>query len=244
MKQRTAGWQRLMMLACAGTAVVPVPLQAVAGELGGSVAATTDYVYRGVSQSDGNAAMQADLHYRGTSGWVVGTWASTVDFDRPGGGSVELDVYAGRDWSLGPDWDVRVGITHYFYPGDESAVRYDYDEVTGSLTWQSRVSATIAWSPDVTRRTERWIARDQSATSYELTASQPLSGRLSAVAGVGYYDLPDILRADYVFWNAGLNFAVGRAQVGVMYIATDDVAVRAFKYRAVNGFSGSLAWRF
>ena len=244
MTQRIAGWLRVVGLACVSMAVLPVPLQAVAGEFGGSVAATTDYVYRGVSQSNGQAAMQADVHYRGTSRWVIGAWASTVDFDRPDSGSIELDVYAGRDWNLSPDWDARLGITHYFYPGDDSPTSYEYDEVTGSLTWQSRISATIAWSPNTTRRVGNWSATGEPAVSYELTASQPLPGRLSAAVGIGYYDLPDVLRADYQFWNVGLNFAIGRAQLGVMYVATDGVAVRAFKYRAVNGVSGSLAWQF
>ncbi|MET0497907.1 MAG: TorF family putative porin [Steroidobacteraceae bacterium] len=232
-------------LVCACAAALIAPLQAVAGEFGGSVAATTDYVYRGLSQTRGQPAMQADLHYRGSRRWVVGAWASTVNFDPRRGGSAEIDVYAGLDWTLDRDWDARLGVTHYFYPDDASSLRYEYDEVSGSLTWQSRVSATVAWSPEVTRRSDIAVARNASAISYELTASQPLHGRLSAVAGLGYYDLPSVLRADYMFWNVGLNLGVGRAQLGLIYIATDHVAERAFGYKAAaNGLSGSLSWRF
>ena len=189
--------------------------------------------------------MQADLHYRSSQRWVVGVWASTVNFDPRRGGSAEIDVYAGRDWTLDRDWDARIGITHYFYPDDASPLRYEYDEVSGSLSWQSRVSVTVAWSPEVTRRSESAVARNASAASYELTASQPLHGRLSAVAGIGYYDLPSVLRADYMFWNAGFNLGVGRAQLGLMYIATDHAAKRAFGNEVTtNGVSGSLSWQF
>ena len=213
--------------------------------------ATTDYVYRGLTQTDGNAAIQGDVHYRGTRRWAVGVWASSVDFDRPGSGSAEIDVYAGWDWTLDKDWDARIGVTHYFYPDDDLPLSYDYDEISGTLTWQSRINATVSWSPDVTRRTAGssrrpggWLATHEQATSYELTASQPLPWHLSAVAGVGYYDLPNVLRADYVYWNAGLNFALGRAQVSLNYIGTDDVAKRAFRYAAKDGLSGALSWRF
>jgi uncharacterized protein (TIGR02001 family) len=237
--------------ACLAAAVLVLPLYACAGEFGGSVGATTDYVYRGLSQSHGDPAIQGDVHYRGTRRWVVGAWASSVDFDNSSRGSAEVDLYAGWDWSLDKDWDARVGLTHYFYPDANAQLSYDYDEVTGSLTWQSRISVTVAWSPNVTRRTagtarlpQGWLAKHEQATSYELSASQPLPWHLSAVAGVGYYDLPNVLRADYVFWNAGFSFAVGRAQVGLMYIATDDVAKRSFGYAAQDGFSGSFSWRF
>jgi len=223
----------------------------MAGEFGGSVGATTDYVYRGLSQTEGDPAIQADVHYRGVRRWAVGVWASTVNFERRGGPSAEIDVYAGWDWSLDKDWDARIGLTHYFYPGDNAQVSYDYDEFTASLTWQSRISATVAWSPDVTRRTvgterrpDGWFVHHEQATSYELSASQPLPWHLSAVAGVGYYDLPNVLNADYYFWNAGFHVVWGRAQVGVMYIGTDDAAKRAFRYAARDGVSGSLSWRF
>jgi uncharacterized protein (TIGR02001 family) len=234
-----------VMLVCSCTSALLSPLPLRAGEVEGSLAATTNYVYRGLSQTQGRPAVQADLHYQSADRWVVGAWASTVDFSRGPGASVEMDLYAAQEWNLNRDWDARIGITHYFYPDDSPRLDYDYDEIAGSLTYQSRLSATIAWSPNVSRFASGWIARHEAATSYEVTASQPLPGRVVAAVGIGYYDLPPVLRADYWFWNIGLSLAVGRAQLGLMYIDTDATAAHAFGYEAAaNGWSGSLAWRF
>ena len=222
-----------------------MPLPVFAGDFGGSVAATTNYVYRGLSQTRGDAALQADLHYQTQSRAVVGVWASTVHFQGQRDAAVELDLYAGREWTLTRDWDARLGYTHYFYPGDHAALRYDYDEVAGTLTYQSRISATVAWSPNVTRYVNDWVARDASAASYELVATQPLFSRFAAVVGVGYYDLPAGLRADYGFWNAGVTLAIGRVEAVLMYIDTDASAVRSFgNERAANSWTGVLSWRF
>lgn len=221
------------------------PLPSYAGDVGGSVSATTNYVYRGVSQTRGDAALQVDLHYQTQHRAVVGVWASTVDFSGGRDASVELDLYAGREWNLTRDWDARLGYTHYFYPGDNAVLRYDYDEVAGTLTYRSRIGATVAWSPNITRYINGRVARNEPAVSYELVATQPLFNRVAAVAGVGYYDLPTGLRADYGFWNAGVTWALGRAEVILMYIDTDASAVRSFGYeRAANSWTGTLSWRF
>ena len=42
--------------------------------MGGSIAFTTDYVLRGVSQSHGAGALQAQIHYQTPGGWLAGLW--------------------------------------------------------------------------------------------------------------------------------------------------------------------------
>jgi uncharacterized protein (TIGR02001 family) len=216
-----------------------------AGEIGGSLSATTNYVYRGLSQTHGDAAIQADLHYQTRSRTVIGIWGSTVDNGGPRRASVEVDLYAGREWNLTRDWDARLGYTHYAYPGDDAELRYDYDEVAGTLTYRSRFSATVAWSPNISRYGNGIAARSESAASFECVAMHPLSNRVAVVAGVGYYDLPAKLHADYVFWNAGVTAALGKTEVALMYIDTEASAVRSFGSEwAANSWTGSLSWRF
>ncbi len=234
----------MVAVALLGSCAALVPVRSLAGEVSGSLTAVTNYVYRGVSQTRGDPALQGDLHFQMANRSVFGVWASNVDFGSAQGASVELDLYAGREWHLSRDWDARVAYTHYFYP-DSTGWSYDYDEVTATMTYQSRLSATVAWSPNVSRRTYNWVARTESAVSYELVATQPLGGGMAAVAGVGYYDLPPVLRADYLFWNAGFSIVLGRAQATVMYVDTDSAAVRAFGYEAAaNSWTGSVSWRF
>jgi uncharacterized protein (TIGR02001 family) len=218
---------------------------AALAEFGGSLAATTDYVYRGISQTRGKAAFQADIHYRTTSAWTLGAWATTLDASRDPGTPLELDLYLSRNWALDPNWDAQVTLTHYMYPDDDRAASYAYNEVTASLIYQSRLAATVAWSPDSSRFAYGWLAQDQTAISYELSATQSLFHELSATGGAGYYELPELNEPGYWFWNAGLSWSVGGAQLAVSYIDTDAAAVRRFGYeQAGSRWMGTLLWRF
>lgn len=216
-----------------------------AGKLGGSIGVTSDYVYRGISQTHGEPALQADMHYQGNGGWAVGAWASTADVDEHESAALEVDVYLSRDWTLDRNWDARLSLTHYAYPNDERLLRYDYDELTGTLSYRSRLFATIAWSPDASRYSNGTVVQDQTAVSYEITASQALNQQWSTSAGVGYYDLPAALHADYWFWNVSLACVLGHAQLAVSYIDTSQPALDAFGYEVAGSrWVGSLAWRF
>lgn len=214
-------------------------------EFGGSLAATTDYIYRGISQTQGKAALQADLHYRTANSWAFGAWASTLDDSRGPGASLELDLYLSRNWTMHPNWDAQVTLTHYMYPDDNRPASYDYNEVTASLIYQSRLAATVAWSPDVSRYDYGRLAQDKTAISYELSGTQALLHKLSATAGAGYYDLSELGVPGYWFWNAGLSWSAGGAQLSVSFIDTDAAAVRTFGYeQAGSRWMGTLLWRF
>jgi hypothetical protein len=88
--------------------------QAVAGdefEISGNVALVSDYRFRGISQTDEDAAIQGGFDASFEPGFYVGTWASSVDF---GGGNDTgslrhhgIDYYAG--WA-GPIGDTDFGI--------------------------------------------------------------------------------------------------------------------------------------
>ena len=54
---------------------------AASAEFSGNVALTTDYVWRGVSQTDEGPAVQGGFDYEHESGFSAGVWGSNVDFD-------------------------------------------------------------------------------------------------------------------------------------------------------------------
>src|SRR5262245_25750863 len=133
----------------AGLAMIAIP--AHADSLGGHLALTTDYVFRGVSQSRGASAVQADAHFQTEGGWFAGIWASTVDLNPGKGGTQELNFYGGRGWPLGGDWSARLSAVAYVYPNDGATFSYDYFELIGSVAWLDRVVASVAWSPNTSR---------------------------------------------------------------------------------------------
>src|SRR5258708_24427980 len=66
---------------------------------GGNLAATTDYIYRGVSESDG-AALQADLHGETRGAAFAGGWASTRGRGLQPGSRYGFDIYFGHRFEL------------------------------------------------------------------------------------------------------------------------------------------------
>ncbi len=234
-----------LVAVCVCTCIASGISHADSSGIGGALTFTSNYVFRGISQSLDNPAVQADLHYRFGNGWIAGVWGSRSDVDPDDFAALEIDAYLSRHWALDEDWAVRVTLSHYAYPDDPRVYDYDYDEVIATLGYQERAFATVAWSPNATIYANGTLARDRSATSYELAVNQPLAGPVAASAGIGYYALPDTLNADYWFWNIGLSCSLGRTLLTVAYIGTDRRAEEAFGYRrAANNWTGSLAWRF
>ena len=84
--------------------------------------AVTQYIFRGVPQSDGKAAAQGGLDLE-AGGFYAGTWASQVDTsgrtavgDVPATG-LEYDLYAGYGIEL-DEFTLGIGGTGYFYTDD------------------------------------------------------------------------------------------------------------------------------
>lgn len=108
-----------------------VSAQAVAAA-SGNIGVTSNYLWRGVTQTADDAAVQGGLDYESDSGFYVGTWASNVDFGD--GTSYELDLYAGFAGEFGDGFGYDVGYLYYGYPDAPGSI--DFGELYGSLSWQ------------------------------------------------------------------------------------------------------------
>lgn len=226
------------------SATLPILAAQARDGWGGSVAVTTDYIYRGISQTSGNPAAQGGVQLQSPAGWTVGLWGSNVDFGSAVTPGYEIDLHAERAWSLGPDWSAQLGLIHYEYP-DDRRTDYDYDELTASLSFQQRITASVGWSPNTSRFGAGRVARDRRALSYELTLLQPVIAHWSLCAGAGYYDLDDLFGAGYWFWNAGVTFNWEALQLDLSRIDTDATAERLFGYRVTGSrWTAAFTWRF
>lgn len=114
-------------------------------EVSGNVALTTDYVFRGISQSDEQPALQGGFDYAHDSGLFLGVWGSSVDFDDGDLANLELDYYVGYGGEVS-GFGYEVSYTYYDYPGT-GPVHYDYQELGAKLSYQW-VSAGLAFSDD------------------------------------------------------------------------------------------------
>ena len=212
---------------------------------GGSLALTSDYVYRGLSQTEGRPAVQGEVHVRSESGWSLGMRASTVNRGQSSGARSEIDLQLAQSWSFGSDWSLQLSANHYFYPDDNRSQPYEYDEFVASLSYQNRLTATLAWSPNTSRFGHEVFVRDQTARSYELTALQPLSPSWSLFSGAGYHDLNELFATGYWYWNAGVTYCLGNLQIDLSHIDTDHTARRLFDYEVgKRQWIAALSWRF
>lgn len=118
-------------------AVAGMPAVASA-ELTGNVGLSSNYVWRGLTQTADGAAISGGLDYSGPYGLSAGIWTSNTDF-----GSPELDLYAGYGVEFG-DFGISVGYIGYLYPGiDDDPATLNSDE-GGSLDW-TEASIGLSW---------------------------------------------------------------------------------------------------
>lgn len=93
-----------------------------------NVGVVSEYRYRGLSQTDGDPALQGGVDYAHSSGLYVGAWGSTIKWIRDAGSAaspsvntkanVELDLYGGYKGTVGPvGYDV--GYLRYEYVGNK-----------------------------------------------------------------------------------------------------------------------------
>jgi uncharacterized protein (TIGR02001 family) len=91
----------------------------------GNVSLTSDYVFRGVSQSNQEPALQGGVEYAAESGAYIGAWGSSISWlsdlsstAAPISSNIELDVYGGYRGKFSEAVSYDVGALYYWYPGD------------------------------------------------------------------------------------------------------------------------------
>ncbi|WMW80692.1 TorF family putative porin [Undibacterium cyanobacteriorum] len=87
-----------------------------------NLGAVTDYRYRGISQSGLKPALQGGADYtNNVNGLYAGAWLSTIKWtkDAGGGGSVEVDLYAGKRGEIASGITYDVGVLSYVYPSND-----------------------------------------------------------------------------------------------------------------------------
>jgi uncharacterized protein (TIGR02001 family) len=215
------------------------------GSVGGHVDATTDYVFRGMSQTRGSAAAQADLHYQTPNGWFVGVWGSTIDPNRGPGATLEVNAYAGRGWSFGGPWNAKVTGVQYFYPNDTDSRGYDYFELATSISYEDRLGLTVSWSPNTSRRSSYGTFRSGQTISYEIVGQLPLFSTVSATGSLGYYDLSQLLHTGYTYGSAGLGGSYENLRVDVAWFATSNEAQELFGTESTGErWALTVTWSF
>ncbi len=139
---------RKTITAAAVLAALPMMSAPVFAELTGNVSATTNYLFRGVTQTADQAAVQGGIDWTNKSGVYLGTWASNVEI--PTGGGTEVDIYGGWTTEFGSGkskFGLDVGAISYQYPQDTTGAS-DFDEIYVGVSF-GIFSAKYSTSSDV-----------------------------------------------------------------------------------------------
>jgi len=213
---------------------------------GGQLNLTSDYIYRGLSESNGNAALQGDLHVS-QGGLFAGVWASTRDSSLIPYGDYDLEVYLGKRFDLGTEWTASLSArSHYFI--NSSGLSDDYQEVSASIAWLDRWTFSVSAIPNAVRwygytrlgRAPAWVA--------ETSAQWLVHGGLFVTGGAGYYyssSITGVPGAGYVYGNAGLAYEYRQWRLELGYYFAQNEAQEIFPYPALSRHvAGTLSWRF
>jgi uncharacterized protein (TIGR02001 family) len=206
-----------------------------------NLAGTSDYVFRGVSQTDNDPTIQGGLDF--SYGILyAGAWASGLDFGGtvvPGDGldaEVEIDWYGG----IKPTWNsplgtmnLDFGVIYYSYPGaDDFLASVDYVEFKAGYSWSvlhpSLVTGTtVYYSPDYTFETGPvWTIETMAAwTLPQFHVFTPvINGVLGWQKGdsdEGYFVNVNGTDDEYYYWNAGLALTVEKLTFDFRYWDTN-----------------------
>lgn len=181
----------LILLAATGSAA--------AQDVSGSAALTSDYVWRGSTQSHGDAAVQAGFKVAGESGFYASAWGSSVEFAPETHASSELDFTVGWGRQLSEDWALDANLLHYRYPS--TTVDLNWTELNTTLTWKNNYWLSLGWSPEA-------LGTTQDGLYSQLGARVPLSEQLRMEVMAGYYTLQDAPGGGYAHGQVSAIWAI------------------------------------
>lgn len=222
----------------------------------------SQYIFRGLTQTNTDPAVQGGFDYSHSSGFYAGTWLSNISWltDTPAAtgyksSSLEWDMYGGYKGSFGSsDFGYDVGLLNYYYPGTQDPVLYpgtvkaDTLEGYGLVSWKW---LSLKYSHSLNNKT--FGVANSSGTYYlDLSATYPLTEQLSLVAHLGKQKYKGSIAgvsndsiASYTDYKIGLSYALPKDfTVGGYLTGTSmNTAQKAFYTNASsNRFTGKDAF--
>ena len=187
------------------------PEEEESSNLSWNLALTSDYVFRGITQTDFDPALQGGLDYSfGDTGLYVGAWASNVDFADSEGPDIELDYYLGWNHDLSETLNLDLSLVRYSYMGEQEAYgNIDYNEVIGALAYDEMLTFTVAYANDYSNS-------GYSSLYYNLAGSWDLGNDFAVNAGVGRTNFSDDV-GSYTDWNLGVSRQFGPVNAALNY---------------------------
>lgn len=201
-------------------------------EVSANVAAVSNYVWRGMTQTNDSPAIQGgfDLGYKG---FYAGVWGSNVDFGATSTTSLEADVYVGYSAEMGA-FSYDIGAIEYMYPNQADGLNfgeaylglgYDFGVVSVGAKYSVGIDThNVGVAADEWKPTDEW----------EVSVSAPLPADVTFDATYGAYDTLGS------FYSAGLSRSYGKFSLSVAYTGFQADAANSDQ----NNFVASISTDF
>ena len=186
----SAGAQAQTAAPAAAPAAAPTPDNVLTANVG----LFSEYIFRGVSQTAGEAAVQGGFDYAHSSGFYAGTWASNAswlqDFGLYTRSSLEWDFYGGLKGGLlgSEDWTYDVGLLYYYYPGTKNA------GVTDANTFEGY--GAIGW---------KWLSVKASYNFKDYFGAKPIG---QSTKGTWYFDFSATYPVPDTGWTLAAHYGI------------------------------------
>ena len=212
----------------------------------GNVTLASEYLYRGIAQTNGKAALQGGFDYAHTSGAYVGVWGSSISWlgdIGPGiSAPLELDVYGGYKSSFaGGDWSYDVGVLTYNYPGTYPSgfTKADTTEIYGAIGWKF---VSIKYSSVVSNHIFGFATptggKTRGSAYTDLTLNHDFGNGWGVSAHAGHQTIKDFGDASYTDYRLGVTKDLGFGSVGLSLASTNAKGGAGQPYR--NTFNRDL----
>ena len=227
-------------------AALMLPQWSVAAETwGGSLAATSDYLVRGISRSNHGPALQADLHVAADDGFIGGVFASSAQFDSGDRRSAELSAFLGLAWQVNDAWRAKLLASYYGYVHNDSGSQYNYAELGIEAAFHDWLTIDAVYSPDTPRYVSERGLSGVAAETAEISARTPWNHRVAGTVGVGYSELSGPGGGGYAYWSAGGVLDLAPWSFSLAYVNTSAEAAALFYSEAAhNRWTATVIWRF
>ncbi len=195
------------MMAASGLSMASESTSALS--FSGTAAMTSDYRFRGMTQTMSDPAVQAGFALSHDSGLYAGVWGSNVDFG--GTAHLELDPYLGYATTLDSFASkplLDVGLWYYLYPSEsdlnwlEAYAKLGFSDVGFK---DASLFTAINYSNDFLGGDTDMLGISMQLIAYRLQIQAS-----SGVAGIGYTLADDFDfgggKDSYVDWKVGVSY--------------------------------------
>ena len=199
---------------------------------------TTDYRFRGISQTLKSGAVQGGLDYAHSSGLYIGNWNSSVSTaEYTDSTGLESDLYAGFKKEIVKGTTIDVGSYNYYYSQADS--KYSSQSNTHEFyAAATQGPITVRYNQSI----GNYFGATRSAASKYIQAdvTLPVAAKINLVAHAGRTLVQNHSTSNYTDLNAGATYDVAGVTIGARYYKNMSLTTAA---KAANTVSNQKLYK-